>query len=310
MISYRSRCRVPRHVQRPTAGVLALAAQMHHYAALPERRVHVDGADAAVARRLRGGREEAHPGRAAALPNLDGIELDVVGDIIAAVPPESSSPRTRLSRASTQMSAETAGSSAPTTTSTRRSPAACRRRRYARDFGEILEQLWWRLDSALDLDVLRASARLGAVEALARRDDRHRRPPREPQRDPGQPRRDRRRLRRARRPRRVRYGATDRHGADGARRGLAENERFLHAEAVGLVGVHAAFTCTDDTLAAAAAWPPTSASACTSTSPRARRTLQRASVSPGWRPTTGCSCTASVSTGRCPAPSPTTRAAT
>ena len=43
-------------------------------------------------------------------------------------------------------------------------------------FGEILEQIWWRLDAALDLDMLRASARLGAVEALAVRYDRDRRP--------------------------------------------------------------------------------------------------------------------------------------
>ena len=33
-------------------------------------------------------------------------------------------------------------------------------------FLEILEQIWWRLDAALDLDVLAASARLGALEAL------------------------------------------------------------------------------------------------------------------------------------------------
>ena len=48
------------------------------------------------------------------------------------------------------------------------------------------------------------------------------------------------------------YGVTDRHGADGARRGLAENERFLRAGGRGLVGVHAAFTCRDETLDAAA----------------------------------------------------------
>jgi cytosine/adenosine deaminase-related metal-dependent hydrolase len=48
------------------------------------------------------------------------------------------------------------------------------------------------------------------------------------------------------------YGVTDRHGPDGARRGLAENERFLRAGGRGLVGVHAAFTCRDDTLEAAA----------------------------------------------------------
>jgi cytosine/adenosine deaminase-related metal-dependent hydrolase len=48
------------------------------------------------------------------------------------------------------------------------------------------------------------------------------------------------------------YGVTDRHGLDGAARGLAENERFIRAGGRGMVGVHAAFTCSDDTLAAAA----------------------------------------------------------
>ncbi|HEY6013536.1 MAG TPA: amidohydrolase family protein, partial [Candidatus Limnocylindrales bacterium] len=48
------------------------------------------------------------------------------------------------------------------------------------------------------------------------------------------------------------YGITDRHGPDGARRGLAENERFIRAGGRGLVGIHAAFTCSDDSLAAAA----------------------------------------------------------
>jgi cytosine/adenosine deaminase-related metal-dependent hydrolase len=33
-------------------------------------------------------------------------------------------------------------------------------------FPEILEQVWWRLDLALDLDLVRWSALLGAVEAL------------------------------------------------------------------------------------------------------------------------------------------------
>jgi hypothetical protein len=45
---------------------------------------------------------------------------------------------------------------------------------------------------------------------------------------------------------------TDRHGLDGARRGLEENDRFLSAGGRGMVGVHAAFTCGDDTLHAAA----------------------------------------------------------
>ena len=48
------------------------------------------------------------------------------------------------------------------------------------------------------------------------------------------------------------YGITDRHGPDGARRGLAENERFLRAGGRGMVGVHDAFNCTDESLEAAA----------------------------------------------------------
>jgi cytosine/adenosine deaminase-related metal-dependent hydrolase len=48
------------------------------------------------------------------------------------------------------------------------------------------------------------------------------------------------------------YGITDRHGPDGARRGLAENERFLRSGGRGMVGVHAAFTCSDETLEGAA----------------------------------------------------------
>lgn len=119
-------------------------------------------------------------------------------------------------------------------------------------FMEILEQIWWRLDVALDLDMLRASARLGALEALSCGTttiiDHHESPSAiegsldviaEACAEVG-----------------VRvvcaYGVTDRHGADGARRGLAENERFLRAGGRGLVGVHAAFTCSDDTLAQAA----------------------------------------------------------
>lgn len=121
------------------------------------------------------------------------------------------------------------------------------------NFLQILEQIWWRLDVALDEEMIRWSAMLGATEALLCGTtaiiDHHES------------------------PRAIEgslsiiadacaqvgvrtnlaYGVTDRHGADGARRGLAENDRFLRDGGRGMVGVHAAFTCSDDTLAAATA---------------------------------------------------------
>ncbi len=119
-------------------------------------------------------------------------------------------------------------------------------------FTEILELVWWRLDRALDLESIRWSAMLGALEALERGCtaviDHHESPEAiegslsaiaDACAEVG-----------------VRvdcaYGVTDRHGPDGARRGLAENERFLREGGRGHVGVHAAFTCTDGTLEAAA----------------------------------------------------------
>src|SRR6185295_14772219 len=120
------------------------------------------------------------------------------------------------------------------------------------NFVEILEQVWWRLDVALDEEMIRWSAMLGAVEALISGTtgiiDHHEGPSAidgslsiiaDPCAEVG-----------------VRvncaYGVTDRHGSAEAARGLAENERFLRAGGRGMVGVHAAFTCTDETLEAAA----------------------------------------------------------
>lgn len=119
-------------------------------------------------------------------------------------------------------------------------------------FRQILEHVWWRIDAALDLEMIRWSAMLGAVEALLSGTtaiiDHHESPNAiegslsaiaDACGEVG-----------------VRvlcaYGVTDRHGRDGVRRGLAENERYLQAGGRGMVGVHAAFTCEDDTLAAAA----------------------------------------------------------
>ena len=119
-------------------------------------------------------------------------------------------------------------------------------------FREILELIWWRLDAALDLEMIRWSSMLGALEALECGTtaiiDHHESPNAiEGSLDV---------IAAACAEVGVRvtcaYGVTDRHGADGARRGLIENERFLAAGGCGFVGVHAAFTCTDATLAAAA----------------------------------------------------------
>ncbi len=112
------------------------------------------------------------------------------------------------------------------------------------NFLQILEQVWWRLDVALDLEMIRASARLGALEALECGTtaivDHHESPSAiEGSLDA---------IADACREIGVRvvcaYGVTDRHGPDGARRGLEENERFIRAGGRGMVGVHAAFTCT------------------------------------------------------------------
>lgn len=120
------------------------------------------------------------------------------------------------------------------------------------NFREILEQIWWRLDAALDLEMIYHSARLGALEALEAGTtgivDHHESPNAiEGSLDA---------IRDACAEVGVRvlacYGVTDRHGPDGARRGLEENRRYLSEGGPGMVGAHAAFTCSDDTLQGAA----------------------------------------------------------
>ena len=119
-------------------------------------------------------------------------------------------------------------------------------------FREVLELVWWRLDVALDLDLIRWSAMLGALEALECGTtaiiDHHESPNAiEGSLDV---------IAAACAEVGVRascaYGVTDRHGAAGAAAGLAENERYLRSGGRGMVGVHAAFTCSDATLEAAA----------------------------------------------------------
>lgn len=115
-------------------------------------------------------------------------------------------------------------------------------------FPEILERVWWRVDRALDLDMIRAAARLGALEAVEAGTtaivDHHASPNAiegsldviaDACAEVG-----------------VRvlccYEVTDRNGPDGAKAGLAENERFLRAGGRGYVGAHACFTLSDETL--------------------------------------------------------------
>lgn len=124
-------------------------------------------------------------------------------------------------------------------------------------FLEILERVWWRLDRALDEETLRASALVAAAAALKSGTtcliDHHESPGfidgaldviEEALREVG--------IRAV-----LTYGATDRHGPDGAKAGLAESERFVKkngrdATVRGAIGLHAPFTTSDETLAAAA----------------------------------------------------------
>ncbi|MDA2966750.1 MAG: amidohydrolase family protein [Actinomycetota bacterium] len=116
------------------------------------------------------------------------------------------------------------------------------------NFLEILQQVWWRLDCALDLDMIYWSAKLGAVEALMNGTtgiiDHHESPNAiEGSLDV---------IAQACTEVGVRvncsYGVTDRHGVEAGLRGLEENRRFIAAGGRGMVGVHAAFTCSDELL--------------------------------------------------------------
>ena len=167
-------------------------------------------------------------------------------------------------------------------------------------FGQVLEQIWWRLDTALDLEMLRASARLGAVEALLAGTtgivDHHESPHAiegsldviaEACAEVG-----------------VRvvcaYGVTDRHGADGAAAAWPRTSASCAPAGGGWSASTPRSRAPTTRWPRRPGWPPTSASACTSTSPRARRTSGPGSGCCRWPATTGCSCTASGSTGRCP----------
>jgi putative selenium metabolism protein SsnA len=126
-----------------------------------------------------------------------------------------------------------------------------------RSFLEILQRVWWRLDRALDPATIRASALAGGMEALLAGTttliDHHASPAAvdgsldvvaDALAGLG--------IRSV-----LCYETSDRDGPEVARQGLDENARFLdsvdagsHPLARGMVGAHASFTLSDDTLAA------------------------------------------------------------
>ena len=135
-------------------------------------------------------------------------------------------------------------------------------------FISILENIWWRIDAALDLDMIYWSAALGAAEALASGTtcivDHHE--------SPNAIEGSLATISKACRDVGVRvntsYGVTDRWDNEGnlhssvdrsvrmssaARRGLDEGLAFIKSGGQGMIGVHAAFTCGDETLNEAAA---------------------------------------------------------
>jgi cytosine/adenosine deaminase-related metal-dependent hydrolase len=123
-------------------------------------------------------------------------------------------------------------------------------------FLAILENLWWRLDRALDLDMVEACARLGAAEAIRSGVtclyDHHA--------SPGATEDSLEVIAGALAEAGLRgvlcYETSDRYGAQGVKAALEENRRFLRThsegEVRGLLGLHAPFTLSDETLQAAA----------------------------------------------------------
>jgi putative selenium metabolism protein SsnA len=124
-----------------------------------------------------------------------------------------------------------------------------------RDFLQILQRVWWRLDRALDEESIRASALVGGMEALLSGTttliDHHASPNAiDGSLDV---------IADALESLGVRsvlcYETSDRDGPQRARAGVDENRRFLKATrrlARGLVGAHASFTLSDETLLACA----------------------------------------------------------
>jgi putative selenium metabolism protein SsnA len=127
------------------------------------------------------------------------------------------------------------------------------------DFVQILQRVWWRLDRALDEETIRASALVGGMEALLSGTttvvDHHAAPNAiDGSLDV---------IAEALETLGVRsvlcYETSDRDGSEAAQAGVAENRRFAELcrrgeapLARGMIGAHASFTLSDDTLEACA----------------------------------------------------------
>jgi len=133
-----------------------------------------------------------------------------------------------------------------------------------RNFAEILDRLWWRLDRALDAETIRLSAQLSLAECIrwgcTTVFDHHASPSclagsldliAEAAEESG--------IRAV-----LCYEVTDRNGHAAALAGIEENLRFIHerqtnAQIRGMLGLHANFTLRDETLAEAARRRPSGA---------------------------------------------------
>ncbi len=129
-----------------------------------------------------------------------------------------------------------------------------------RNFREILERIWWRLDRALDAESIELSARIGALDALrcgtTTLIDHHA----SPTHIAGALDLVERGLATAGLRGVLCYETTDRHGVEGRRAGIEENRRYLAQCArrhdhrfAAMVGAHASFTLEDQSLAELAA---------------------------------------------------------
>lgn len=129
-----------------------------------------------------------------------------------------------------------------------------------RNFVQILQRIWWRLDRALDEDSVHASALAGGMEALLSGTttlvDHHASPNAvDGSLDAIEQSLGALGIRSV-----LCYETSDRDGSERAAAGVAENRRFLErvrrqqpALARGMVGAHASFTLSDDTLSACSA---------------------------------------------------------